>query len=246
MIAILSALRGETASVVEALVETRSVEGLGEPIVTGRLPSAAGGSGGPELLVASTGVGKAMAAMSAEYLISRFAPDAVVMVGLAGALSPALRIGDLILATDTLQYDLDASPLGFAVGEVPYAGHRLIPSNPALLEAAASFKPPEGKLHRGRVLTGDRFVADADSRERLAREFEGDAVEMEGAAVGLVCLIHRLPFLLARTISDTADGEAPKSFNRFLARASRQSAALVRHLAYHPADLDLGLLGGRL
>lgn len=236
MIAILSALQGETASVVEALESPRTVEGLGEPIVTGRLSSGGTGSRETELVVASTGVGKAMAAMSAEYLISRFAPDALVMVGLAGALSPALRIGDLILATDCIQYDLDASPLGFAVGEVPYAGHRLIPSDPVLLEAAASFAPPEGKLHRGRVLTGDRFVADAGARERLVREFEGDAVEMEGAAVGLVCLIHRVPFLLARTISDTADGEAPKSFNRFLARASRQSAALVRHLA----DLDLG------
>jgi 5'-methylthioadenosine/S-adenosylhomocysteine nucleosidase len=238
MIAILSALQGETASIVEALQNPRTAEGLGEPIVTGALSSGGASPRSQELVVASTGVGKAMAAMSAEYLISRFAPDAVVMVGLAGALSPALRIGDLILATDTLQYDLDASPLGFAVGEVPYAGYRLIPSDPALLEAAVSFAPPEGKLHRGRILTGDRFVADAHSRERLVREFEGDAVEMEGAAVGLVCLIHRVPFLLARTISDTADGEAPKSFNRFLARASRQSAALVRHLA----DLDLGLL----
>jgi 5'-methylthioadenosine/S-adenosylhomocysteine nucleosidase len=177
-----------------------------------------------------------MAAMSTEYVISRFMPSAIIMVGLAGALAPELRIGDLVLAEDAMQYDLDASPLGFAVGEVPYAGHRLIETDARLLEGASSFRPPEGRLHRGRILTGDRFVADRSVKERLASELHGVAVEMEGAAVGLVCLVNRLPFLLARTVSDTADGDAPKSFNKFLARASAQSAALIQHLA----ELDLG------
>lgn len=238
MIAILSALEGETSSLVHALRDARTVQGLGAPVTTGFLPSRKGGGrGGLELLVAATGVGKSMAAMSTEYVISRFTPSAVVMVGLAGALSSELRIGDLVLAEDAMQYDLDASPLGFAVGEVPYAGHRLLKSDPRLLAAASTFRPPEGRLHRGRILTGDRFVADHDSKGRLVSELQGMAVEMEGAAVALVCLVNRLPFLLARTVSDTADGDAPKSFNKFLARASAQSAALIQHLA----ELDLGL-----
>ena len=191
-----------------------------------------------ELLVATTGVGKAMAAMSTEYVISRYMPSAIIMVGLAGALSSELRIGDLVLAEDALQYDLDASPLGFAVGEVPYAGYRLLESDARLLEAASTFRLPEGRLHRGRILTGDGFVADSGVKERLVSEFQGIAVEMEGAAVGLVCLVNRVPFLLARTVSDTADGDAPKSFNKFLARASAQSAALIQHLAELDPELS--------
>ncbi len=236
MIAIVSAMPGETEPIAELLNDRDSHDGPSGTMVTGRM------SGLPlesqRLLVATTGVGKAMAAMTMERIASVFGPQAVVMVGLAGALDQSLRIGDVVLAEDTLQYDLDASELGFAVGEVPYAGYRLVPSDPRLLEAAKSFDPPEGRLYVGRVLTGDRFVADPDYRAHLARSFEGIAVEMEGAAVGLVCLIRKIPFLLARTISDTADGDAPKSFAAFLKRAGRMSLDLVLHL------LDSGMSSG--
>ena len=226
---------------VESLRVQQEIAGPGGPVVTGRLSAATPAPGTfVDLAVAVSGVGKAMAAMTTEFLVSRFSPRGIVMVGLAGALAKELNIGDLVLARDAIQYDLDASPLGFEPGEVPYSSHRFILSDSRLLEVARRFSPPEGRLHLGRILTGDRFIADPVDRSALATRFEGDAVEMEGAAAGLVARIHDIPFLLARTISDSADGAAPKSFNRFLSRASRQSEALIRFLLDNGVEAALG------
>jgi nucleoside phosphorylase len=88
---------------------------------------------------------------------------------------------------------------------VPYSTYRVFTCDPGLVERAMAVEPERGRAHLGRILSGDQFIADAARREALAREFEGDAVEMEGASVALVATVNEIPFLLIRTISDHAD-----------------------------------------
>jgi nucleoside phosphorylase len=82
------------------------------------------------------------------------------------------------------------------------------------------------------VLTGDRFVTRKALSEMswLREELDGAAVEMEGASVAFVAVLNALPFLLVRTISDKADTEARVDFERFLARASTNSADFLEFL----------------
>jgi nucleoside phosphorylase len=61
----------------------------------------------------------------------------------------------------------------------------------------------------------------------LRSELEGDAVEMEGASVALVARVNELPVVVVRTISDKADTSAKVDFERFLPRASENSALVV-------------------
>ena len=85
------------------------------------------------------------------------------------------------------------------------------------------------RLHRGLVLSGDRFVA-TSAESRALREALPDAlaVEMEGAAIAQVCHDYGVPFAAVRTISDRADDAATVDFVRFIAAvASRYSAALL-------------------
>lgn len=143
-----------------------------------------------------------------------------------------LSIGDLILAKELIQHDLDARGLGFERGEVPYSTYHVLQSDEELLAIAQEFQPDAGRLRTGRVLTGDQFLTSAQeaSWSYLTDELAGDAVEMEGAAVALVATLNKMPFLVARTISDRADGDASTDFEAFLPLASKNSLSLVQHI----------------
>lgn len=187
---------------------------------------------GQAVVVSRCGVGKSLSAMLTQQLIDRYAPSAIIFTGVAGALNPELEIGDTIVARTCMQYDLDARALGFELGEVPYTPYRILEGDPDLVERALSCKPDNGSVHAGHVLTGDSFIVTSkdDSHRYLREELGGDAVEMEGASVGLVATVNDVPFVVIRTISDKADTSASVNFAKFVKRASRNAWEFVDHL----------------
>lgn len=201
MTLILGAMDGEVAAVTSNM-DTDSREQWHEfPVVTGSIA-------GKPVVVSRTGVGKTLSAMLCQHLIDRVSPERIIFTGVAGALRKSLDVGDTVVARDTLQHDMDVTPLGFEIGRIPYSPHRVFVCDERLVDLAMAIEPPHGRAHLGRILTGDQFVADAGRRETLARDLAGDAVEMEGASVGLVATVNEVPFLLIRTISDHSDGSA--------------------------------------
>jgi 5'-methylthioadenosine/S-adenosylhomocysteine nucleosidase len=198
---VLGAMDGEVATIMAGMQLEARDTWRGFPIARGSI-------GDVPVVVSRTGVGKTLSAMLCQHLVDAYKPDRLIFTGVAGALSDQLDVGDTVVARDTLQHDMDVTPLGFEVGQVPYSPFRLFTCDDRLVEIASAVVPPHGRSHLGRILTGDQFVADAARRERLREELDGDAVEMEGASVGLVATINELPFVLIRTISDHSDGSA--------------------------------------
>ena len=168
--------------------------------------------------------------MTTQRLIDVCKPECILFGGIAGSLNPKYSIGDLVIARDCMQHDLDATRFHFRLGEVPFEGIREIPCDPKLARIALSWDSGETAVHQGRILTGDRFLADKSSHRLLIEELGGDAVEMEGAGVGIVSHVNRVPFLLIRVISDKADGDAPTNFKVFLRRAADTLFDVVHHL----------------
>jgi len=187
---------------------------------------------GHRVLVSKTGVGKAMAAMRTQHFIDKAEPSALLFTGLAGSLKLNIRIGDTVIGRDLVQHDLESRVLGLPRGQIPFTEIRFLVPDPALLASAGRYQPPEGRVHLGRICTGDQFITHREmaSHAHLHDELAGDAVEMEGAAVALVCSLNQVPYLVARTISDMADGDAVADFKDILPRASHNSLNLVRHL----------------
>jgi 5'-methylthioadenosine/S-adenosylhomocysteine nucleosidase len=229
--AILGAMDGEIAEFLQSMTQTSTEGWRGFRFHYGEIDQ-------ERVVVAKAGVGKSLSALVSQHLIERFAPARLIFTGLAGAVDQSLDVGDMMVARDCVQYDIDASPIGFEVGEIPFTPYRFLPCDRELVRAAAAVSPESGRVVTGRIGTGDRFLTKRDEElVRWLREtLEVTACEMEGASVGLAAAVNDIPFLLLRTISDRADGAAPKDFSAFLTRASRNSLAFVRGLLAHTAS----------
>jgi adenosylhomocysteine/aminodeoxyfutalosine nucleosidase len=182
---------------------------------------------GQEVVVAYSKIGKVFATLTAATLIEKFECDTLLFSGVAGAISPDLHIGDLVIAQGVCQHDLDITAFGHPHGYVP-EGQVCTWSDSQLREIAHKVAYDKGvTLKEGIIATGDQFVADPERKAWIAETFKADALEMEGAAVAVVCHALEVPFFILRAISDSADMDAGFDFDAFLKSSAKISADFV-------------------
>jgi adenosylhomocysteine nucleosidase len=240
-IAIMAAMQEEMVGLTSALSDARTINNGSRQFTTGTV------HGQPVVLVLSR-IGKVAAATTATALVERFDVSAIVFTGVAGGLASGVNVGDMVVASEFIQHDMDASPL-FAPLEIPLYGRAVFPTDAGLTEslrAAAqgllnnlsrwvdrdtlhALHVQSPKVHSGLVLSGDRFVSTSAESQALQKRLPlALAVEMEGAAVAQVCHDYGVPFAAVRTISDRADDHATIDFSRFIQEvASRYTSALI-------------------
>ncbi|RDI96663.1 5'-methylthioadenosine/S-adenosylhomocysteine nucleosidase [Meiothermus sp. QL-1] len=199
-----------------------------EEVVDGPWPIHRGEVGRYPVVLIETGVGKVAAAAAVAYARARFGPAQAFWLGVAGALNPALKPLDLVLAQDAVQYDVDITAFGRSPGELA-TGERFIPADPVLTSRLARTATLMGlPVFLGRIASGDRFLADRAQAEEVRSIFGADAVEMEGAAALWTARRVGLPMALVRSITDQAGHDAPPAFEAFLQGAAERLAALMR------------------
>ena len=240
--AILSALPEEQAGLLAQLEGARRHTVASRDFWLGRLQ-------GRPVVLALSRIGKVSASLTASVLIGHLGVSRIVFTGVAGGLAPGVRVGDVVVAQDFIQHDLDASPQ-FPRYEVPLYGRARFACEPALTSllstaatqalgpdsTAATGLPAGAKVHSGLIASGDRFVSSAEASRALQSALrsaghEALAVEMEGAAVAQVCADYDIPFAAMRTISDRADDTAYIDFTRFVNEvASRYALAIIKQL----------------
>jgi adenosylhomocysteine nucleosidase len=212
---------------------------------------------GVDLSLVTARVGKVAAAVTTSLLIQEHKVDAILVVGVAGATTPAARIGDIVVADRLVQHDIDLKGvMGYQRFDIPLlnaremrccerligiaqgAGQRAVSSS-AYIKGMRGFAAHEPTLHVGLIGSGDQFICDPGEKESLLAALpELACVEMEGAAVAQVCTEHGIPFVVARIISDAASQEAPLDFGAFIREAaSVGSEAFVREFVQAVAAL---------
>ena len=236
MIGLISAMEEELVRFREVIEPDQTVRQAGLDFYFGRLA-------GQKVILLRCGVGKVNAAVATQLLIDRFGVDAVLFTGLAGSLVPHLNRGDVVVSNFVVQHDIDLTAFGRRPGEIPDLA-RMIEADPKLVhiaaeaaEAVISQGDEERQLVVGTIATGDGFVSDPRRIRWLQREFGAVATEMEGGAVGQVCQMNRVPFVVVRVISDGAGGSAAGEFIMFLDEASDLTCRIV--------TTGLNLLGDR-
>ncbi len=152
------------------------------------------------LPVLVTGAGKVRAAAATAMAIANQRPSEVMNLGTAGALTDGLS--GIHVIGRAIQHDFDGEAIFELTGE-HFGAPLELGDGPALA-------------------TGDRFVADPQLRERLAKL--ADLVDMEGYAVAAVAQSVGIPVRLVKIVSDDSTEHAARSWSDSVAACAEQLA----------------------
>jgi adenosylhomocysteine nucleosidase len=244
-IGILCALPEELRLYREEVERAESSMHGGVPVVRGTLA-------GRRVVLAESGIGKVNAASAATILLERYGCDRLLLSGVAGAVDPALSIGDVVVGTRVAQHDYgrmgDDGIVAYQPGGMPFPGASDMVGWPLRADllghvrAALAGEPLPGirahggdaphvpAVHFGTIVTGDVFVQSDAVRERLRSRFSALAVDMESGAMVQVAERFGAAWLVVRAVSDLAGREGGVDFAVFLEDAAHTAAALVRRL----------------
>ena len=186
---------------------------------------------GKDICIVVCGVGKVNAAMCALMLIEKYKPNLVLNSGVAGSLSPIVGIGDIVVATKSVEHDMNGTALGDKQGEITFPDGNMMffecDKQASTLLAAFCKEIPDTKVAQGIIASGDIFVSDRKQRFKINDRFGALACEMEGAAIGHVCVRCEVPYGIIRAISDDLDENKGMDFVKFCELASKKTVAAV-------------------
>jgi adenosylhomocysteine nucleosidase len=198
------------------------------------MPIFQGQMGGQDVVVVRCGIGKVHAALATQYVIDHFSPAYIVNSGIAGGISPNVRIGDLVLGTSSAQHDFDVHKFGYARGVIPRLRDSFFQADPRLLELGLQGARDEvqaDRLHHGLIVSGDQFISSREQKQEIRGFFpQALCAEMEGAAIAHVASANQIPHLIIRAISDLADSTAPDDFDRYIMEIIPVLNAVVERL----------------
>lgn len=170
---------------------------------------------GPWLL--QTGMGMRLTTRALEWATAYVSPATILSTGCAGALSPGLRPGELVIAEEIVTPD--------GVARV---------AAPAWIAAYCEAARTAGvRAETGRILTSPRMLGTPKVKRQAAENSGALAVEMEGAAIADFASARRLGFAAARVIIDTLATSLPEGMVDATGKATpgRILAALLRRPA---------------
>ena len=223
---IIGAMEQEVETLLEQMEDKTACVKAGSTFYEGKLA-------GLDAVVVQCGIGKVNAAMCVQVLCDCFGVTHVVNTGIAGSLSAKLDIGDLVISRDAMYHDFDCVHFGYPMGKVPGMDVVAFPADEKLAELAyaAAEEVNPGHTRRGRVASGDCFVADKAVKERISSVTGAFCTEMEGAAIAQTAYRNGVPFVIIRAISDKADDSAEMDYPTFERIAAHRCAAVTMKLA---------------
>lgn len=184
---------------------------------------------GKEIVVAKCGIGKVFASLCAEAMILKYSPSCIINSGVAGGVCRDLDIGDIAVAKDVVQHDLDTSALGDPKGLISGINIVNVPCDITLAEKIEKAAKECGfNTKTGTLATGDQFCAKGSSAlDEMRAEFNPLTTDMEGGAIGQVCYVNEIPFTVIRALSDKADEDANTDYVYNLKKSSENSFKTV-------------------
>jgi len=205
-------------------------------------------------------MGKSSAAAIATILYGVFQVDIIIFIGMAGAISPDLELGDVVVANSLAYHDYDVTRMGLPgvseVGQLPEYEYpfkvkekyveRAKEAVEAFLRGQLEKKAGEAALSEagirepktsvGLIVSGDTFVSSDTRKDRIKESFSNlsssvECLEMEGASVKQTSIDFNKPTIVIRSISDEASGTARDKFEAFTKKlAPYYSRGIIKEL----------------
>lgn len=185
-----------------------------------------------EVVLVSSGIGKVNAAMCTQILIDSFDATSVINIGIAGGLHEEIYPGDVVIASNLVQHDVDTSFFGSELGQIPRVDTFDFKCESKLIDyAKASIeKLDQVKSLVGRIVSGDQFIHEKEKLAFLHEQFGAYACEMEGASIGQVCYTNKIPFVVIRSISDNALNGTHMDYEKFADMAIENSVFILKDM----------------
>ena len=223
-IGIIGAMEVEVSSLKSAMKVSRMLKKAQMEFLEGELE-------GCQAVIVRSGIGKVNAAVCTQILIDEFGVDGVINTGIAGSLKAEINIGDIVLSTDVLHHDMDATGFGYPLGQIPQMDAFSFQADEQMRKLAKEVCEevnPEIRVFEGRVVSGDQFISSREVKDKIKENFDGCCTEMEGAAIAQTAYLNQIPFVIIRAISDKADDSATMDYPTFEKQAVEHSVRLTR------------------
>lgn len=187
---------------------------------------------GKDVVAVVSGIGKVNAAVCTQILISEYKVNKVINVGVAGGIGMDIYPGDVVIAENLVQYDMDTTVFGDRHGQIPRLDtFDFVCDNELVRVCKEACNEIEGfNTFSGRIVSGDQFVASIEKIKWLEAEFNAKAVEMEGASIAHVCYLNHIPFVVIRSISDNANNGAHMDYEKFTPIGVKNSTTILKKM----------------
>ena len=225
-IGIIGAMELEVDTLIAAMEESKEVSFSNRTFHTGKLNKR-------DTVIARCGVGKVNAALTVQMMVDKFGITDIINTGVAGSLDEKIDIGDIVVATGAVYHDMEAIAFGYERGQVPQMDIFEFPVSEELAALAVDScrkVNPDINVFRGRIASGDQFIADKEKKETIKNYFSPMCVEMEGAAIAHAAYLNNINCLIIRAVSDKADDSAEQDYPTFERKAAVHSANMVMEM----------------
>ncbi|AGX45332.1 5'-methylthioadenosine/adenosylhomocysteine nucleosidase [Clostridium saccharobutylicum] len=187
---------------------------------------------GKDVVAVVCGIGKVNSAICTQILASEYNVDKVINVGVAGGIGKEIYPGDIVVAENLVQHDMDTTAFGDKMGQIPRLSTFDFKCDEEMINLAkkACEEISEINSFTGRIVSGDQFVANIEKIKWLEKEFGAISCEMEGASIAQVCYLNSIPFVVIRSISDNANNGAHMDYEKFTPIAVKNSTRILNKM----------------
>ena len=186
---------------------------------------------GKPVVIAKAGIGKILSAAGTAAMLNRYPISAVLFTGIAGGVGDDTKVLDVVVATVLVQHDYgQITNDGFEWSEGSDGEEGYYPCDEGLVNLAydaAVDVVGVDHVFQGIIASGDQFIASEAYVKQLQGNHNALACEMEGASIALVCERYDVPFVVIRTMSDKADGQAHETYENMADIAAENSCKIV-------------------
>lgn len=166
------------------------------------------------VLLGISGVGVKRARKGTSFIIQKFKPTLIISAGFGGALSPGLKVGDIVIGEWVLS--LKKNEKITLLSDVPHLEH---------------------DFTKGGILTENRFISDPIEKKKLFEESGALTVDMETWGVTEAALKNDIKVMSIRSISDECDETLPDMGSIFNARSVLDKKKALAYFLSHPSHI---------
>ena len=145
-------------------------------------------------------VGKVSTSFYLGQLSSKYNIERIFNLGTSGGYSDDVKVGDVIIASEVIYHDVDATGFGYKLGQVPGFPISYICDEEFLKNK--NINSSTYTIHRGLIASGDSFITKNNLSKFAIEDYNPLCVEMEAGAVGQCSYLMKIPFIIIRSISD--------------------------------------------